>query len=261
MKELITLNQAFVDSLTLPVGKTDMFRFDSDEALRGFAIRIRIDRRGRTVKKWVVCYKNEDGSQRRRNIGSAARMSATAARLKARSWLAKVADGNDPAGTNDKAKKVNAFRFEKAVETYLAIKQAKVSPSSYKHSVLYPTGSIVPDEALGTNRDRIISNRSVVMRPAPQSAPQPRDLPKPQKAEPRPQVQIIDDRSPLESWILTRDALVRVVGNRQLAMDILMADRDARSLFLRAQSEGCAAEARRQGKPSVPPNAVPGLIG
>jgi hypothetical protein len=130
---LTTLTQEFVDALTLPVGKVDMFRFDSDEALRGFAIRVRLDRRGRVVKKYVVCYKNEDGSQRRRIIGSAHRMSATAARLKARAWLQKAADGNDPAGMKDKNKKADAFRFERAVQLYLELKETKLSVSSHRH--------------------------------------------------------------------------------------------------------------------------------
>jgi integrase len=137
---LTTLTQEFVDSLALPVGKADMFRFDSDPALRGFAIRIRIDRRGRTVKKYLVCYKNEDGSQRRRNIGDAARMSATAARLKARSWLAKAADGNDPAGIKDKNRKADALRFERAVSLYLELKETKLSASSHRHTALYLRG-------------------------------------------------------------------------------------------------------------------------
>src|SRR5215469_12964912 len=125
MKDLLTIDQKFVDTLTLPTGKLDAFKFDSDPALRGFAIRIRIDGRGRTVKKYVVCYKNEDDSQRRRNIGDAARMSATAARLKARAWLAKVADGNDPAGMKDKARKADALRFEREVTLYLDLNRTR----------------------------------------------------------------------------------------------------------------------------------------
>jgi len=130
------LDQKTVDQLTLADGQ---FIFDSEPSLRGFAVRLRRDAKGRLAKTWIVQYRTPDG-QRRRTLGNAARMTAVVARKKAAAWIAKVEAGDDPAATNDDERKATALKFSKAVEQYLSMKESEVRGSSLKIMRLYLTG-------------------------------------------------------------------------------------------------------------------------
>jgi hypothetical protein len=117
---------------------------------------------------------------------------------------------------------------------------------------VYPPGSIVPVHALGKNADALIKNRCVAWAPPPKSPPIARDLPAVEPAAPPIKVQIVESLDPVTSWLETLAATVRLAnGNKQLAMDLLMADREARGLFLRAQTAGTARTAKQQRKVSV----------
>jgi integrase len=130
------LSKEAVDRLVLDDGQ---FFFDSDPALRGFAVRLRKDTKGRLVKTWIVQYKTDAG-QRRRVIGNAARMRADVARRKAAAWIAEVEKGNDPAADKDEDRRATALKFEAAVSLYLGIKEKKVRPTSLRLTRLYLTG-------------------------------------------------------------------------------------------------------------------------
>lgn len=111
--------------------------FDTD--LKGFGVRVRYDSKGRLCKAWCVQYRHE-GKQRRQNIGKFPRMNAATARTKAGAWLNKVHDGIDPAGERAAQIKVDALKFHKAVEQYLAKRQAEVRGSTFHTIKLYLTG-------------------------------------------------------------------------------------------------------------------------
>jgi integrase len=129
------LDQNTVNALTLADGQ---FIFDSEPSLRGFGVRLRTDAKGRLAKAYFVQWKNSDGSQRRRVIGNAARMTAAVARKKAQGMIAKVEKGNDPAAVKDDERKATTLKFGKAVEQYLSLKD--VRESSLKITRLYLIG-------------------------------------------------------------------------------------------------------------------------
>jgi integrase len=131
------LDQTTVDKLTLADGQ---FFFDSDPAVRGFALRLRLDAKGRLAKTYIVQYRTPLG-QRRRTIGNAARMRADVARKKAAAWISQVEAGNDPAAANDEVRRAAAFRFDKVVGLYLALKETKVRQNSLRLMRLYLTGT------------------------------------------------------------------------------------------------------------------------
>jgi hypothetical protein len=86
---------------------------------------------------------------------------------------------------------------------------------------------------------------------------QPRDLPTPGAPKPKPVVQIVEDRDPVTSWKLTKEAMTRLCdGNAAQAEDLLMMNPAARDLYRLAVKLACAAEAKRRNLISVSPNEV-----
>jgi hypothetical protein len=128
----------------------------------------------------------------------------------------------------------------------------------------YPVGSILnPKDISQKTLGALIDSRGAMWAQWQKGRhyPEPVDIPKSAAPPANPPVQIVYDPNVLESWILTRDAMVRLCGgNRALAQDVLMANVGARDLFRQAQIEGCRKEAKRQGRPSVSPTEVPGLL-
>jgi len=137
----IILDQKTVAALKLDGGKTDQIIFDSEETLRGFAVRVRYDHSRKLCKTWIIQYRH-DGHQRRQTIGKYPRMNATTARSKAAAWLRKLDQGVDPAGERQAERAAAKLTFSKAVDQYLAVKkrEGEVKDSSYGLIELYLTG-------------------------------------------------------------------------------------------------------------------------
>jgi hypothetical protein len=90
--------------------------------------------------------------------------------------------------------------------------------------------------------------------------PEPRPAPPPAAVKPNPAVSIIWDQNPLESWLQTKQAMVRLTdGDAGLAMDLLMACPEGRDLYKRAVQSATQAEAKRRKTWSVCPSEIPGL--
>ena len=126
---------------------------------------------------------------------------------------------------------------------------------------VYDVGSILPAAELPLRiLDALLSSRRAWWRPRSSDFhPAPRDLPKPAAPAPRhPAVSIVWDKDPVESWRLTKQAMCRLTdGNSALALDLLLANVDARDLYRRATQAACAAEAKRRGTWSVCPSDLP----
>lgn len=126
---------------------------------------------------------------------------------------------------------------------------------------VYDVGAILPAADLPLRiLDALLSSRRAWWRPRSSDFhPAPRDLPKPAAPAPRhPAVSIVWDKDPVESWRLTKQAMCRLTdGNSALALDLLLANVDARDLYRRATQAACAAEAKRRGTWSVCPSDLP----
>jgi hypothetical protein len=128
------INDTTVAAEQLPQGKRDAILFD--DTLRGFAVRIRLDHRGKIQKRFIVQYRI-DGRQRRQVIRT---NSAKQARKIAEKMLANVMLGNDPAAAKEAERVASSMTFVRAVGEYLELKKLELRSSSLRHSTLYLTG-------------------------------------------------------------------------------------------------------------------------
>jgi hypothetical protein len=86
--------------------------------------------------------------------------------------------------------------------------------------------------------ERLLHIKAAEWLPPLDGRPKPQPLPAAPVPKPRPPVVIIDHKSPIESWHLTKTALVAACDNNVgLAQDLLMADPKARNLYLLASKE------------------------
>jgi hypothetical protein len=132
------LNAKTVAGLALPAGKADAIFFDSE--LPGFGYRLRKSAGGTIKKSWIAQYRHA-GRTRRVLIGSAATISATDARAQAKKILATVALGNDPQGAKHERRSKDALSFRLVVDEFLAFKQSRIRPRTYRETRRYLTDS------------------------------------------------------------------------------------------------------------------------
>jgi hypothetical protein len=126
--------------------------------------------------------------------------------------------------------------------------------------VVYPVGSLIaPDKV--RNLQACLDSRQLVWGPRPKHPAKSRPLPpaeKPRVLPTRPQV--VESADPLESWVLTKQAAVRIFdGEVSRAVDWLLSFPELRALYLLATKVGCEREAKRRGR-SVTPNEA-GMVG
>jgi hypothetical protein len=128
--------------------------------------------------------------------------------------------------------------------------------------MIYPVGSVIPSDKV-RNLRACVDSRQVMWGPKPKHPAKPRKLVvAPDKRPTLPsRPQIIESSDPLTSWQETRACYVRVFdGQTSKAVDWLLSFPELRALYLVATRVGCEREAKRIGKPSVPPNMVEGLV-
>jgi hypothetical protein len=135
----------------------------------------------------------------------------------------------------------------------VAQRRLTVGNRVYEVNAVLPVADI-PAKVL----DALLNSRMARYRPKSNAHhPAPRNLPKPEPAKARPPVTIIWDRDPVESWRLTKAAMIRLTENAALAMDLLMGNVEARDLYTRAVALACAREAKLKRMPSICPSDLP----
>jgi integrase len=121
------LNDTSAAALTLPAGKSEIFKWDDD--LPGFGIRLR-EGGSRT---WIIQYRPGGGKkQRRPTIGSVKAMDAATARKAAKKALAQVELGGDPQAHKVEQRAKSADTFDSFVVQFLANKKKRLKPRSYQ---------------------------------------------------------------------------------------------------------------------------------
>jgi integrase len=135
----VKLNARIVAGLKLPDGKTEKFYWDDE--LKGFGFRLRReDKKGsRLSRTWVAQYRAK-GRGRRQTIGDSAKVSAEEARAAAKVIFGEVAKGKDPQGEKQRQRLGAARTLRSVADDYLAMKQSKLRPASYRMAKLYLTG-------------------------------------------------------------------------------------------------------------------------
>jgi integrase len=136
VKKSLVLDQATVDALTLPNGKTDHIEWDRD--LKGFGFRLRKDG-GRLHRSYVVRYRTKTRQQRRPKIGDYEKITAKQAREAARKELAKVQLGQDPSAEKETERRNGLRTLRVVVNEYLQTKQDDVKDGKYRESSLRVT--------------------------------------------------------------------------------------------------------------------------
>ena len=91
-------------------------------------------------RRTYVAQYRANGHTRRVTLGSTERLTPTQARDGARKILARVALGDDPQDEKAARRAAAERTFRKVVDVYLATKQDKLRPASYKVTKLYLTG-------------------------------------------------------------------------------------------------------------------------
>jgi integrase len=122
--------------LALPANKADAIFFDDD--MPGFGFRLR--RSGNQVRRSFVAQYRARGRTRRMLIGSVELFSAEQARAQAKQTLASVAIGRDPQGEKATARLKLARTLRSVADDYLAAKQSRLRPASFRVTKLYLTG-------------------------------------------------------------------------------------------------------------------------
>ena len=118
------LTQANVAKIVIPEGRSEVRVFDED--LSGFALRARAT----GSRRWIVQYRDRaSGRSHTVVIGSTERVSAAAARERARTILAKAELGHDPAKEKQAARDNAAETLGSLAERFLAHKANSARPS------------------------------------------------------------------------------------------------------------------------------------
>lgn len=124
------LTQASVAKLQLPADKSEAIFFDDDLPCLGLRIRAGGSR------TWVVQYR-VGAKQRRLTLGSTAILEVGKAKETARTTLAKVRLGADPANDKAIARAVATETFKVLAERFLARQEGRLRPSSYQATKYY----------------------------------------------------------------------------------------------------------------------------
>jgi integrase len=118
------LTQASIGRFSLPRGKSEVIVFDDE--LPGFGLRVRAG----GSRNWIVQYK-VGPKQRRMTLGSVAMLNVAKARDAAKTALAKVRLGNDPANEKAVARLAAGETLGAVATRYLSRQEARLRPSSY----------------------------------------------------------------------------------------------------------------------------------
>jgi integrase len=122
------LTKDAVTALSLPPGKSDYFEWD--EALPGFAVRLRGQ-----AKTWVVQYRI-GAQQRRESLGDVRKVTLEDARKIARQRFAQVELGVDPAAERSRARAAT-LTLAVVSNRYLEAKKDVMRPNTYKAAERY----------------------------------------------------------------------------------------------------------------------------
>lgn len=134
----VNLTTKTVSALTaLPEGKTDHIEWDDE--LKGFGLRLRLGSGGRVNRTWITQYRRA-GATRRMLLGSAAVLSADAARAAAKKVLAAVTLGHDPQGDRVDRRSKDQTSLRAVIEEYLKAKAVEVRPRTLVEITRYLTG-------------------------------------------------------------------------------------------------------------------------
>jgi hypothetical protein len=104
---------------------------------------------------------------------------------------------------------------------------------------IYPRGSTLPVKELSSDAvARLLNTKCAEWRKPDGRRPLSRKIEVAPPEKPRPPVQLVEDHDPVEAWRLTLAANTRAFdGNSALAMDALMANAQARNLYMLASRE------------------------
>jgi hypothetical protein len=139
----MNLNAKTTGALQLPAGKSDIIVWD--DTMIGFGYRLRAGAGGTVLRSWVVQYRRA-GASRRMTLGPANVLSADQARSKAKKALAQVALGSDPQAELIDRRAKDAHVVRSVVAEYLAAKEPKLRPRTYKCLLTPRLLLLSPDE-------------------------------------------------------------------------------------------------------------------
>lgn len=124
------LNKASLSMLRVPDGKAEAIVYDSD--VRGFGLRLHAGGR----RTWFVQYRL-GAKQRRLNLGTADTVEPDEARRRAKTALARVALGDDPALAKAEKVKAQAVTIRSTLPGFLAHAEARQRPSTFEGTRRY----------------------------------------------------------------------------------------------------------------------------
>ncbi len=124
------LTKATLAKLTLPAGRAETLVFD--DALPGFGLRLREGGK----RTWIAQYRL-GAKQRRLTLGSVETLDPEQARQRAKSALASVALGEDPATTKAEARAQASLTFGALVPRYLAHVEGRQRPNHHADTRRY----------------------------------------------------------------------------------------------------------------------------
>jgi integrase len=117
--------------------RTELFCWDSE--LEGFGLRLRRHTDGTLLRSWVIQYRIHGRSQRI-TLGKFERLGASEARKAARRKWAIIALDRDPQAELRDKRRETRQSFRSVVSEYLADREDKLRPASFRMTKLYLTG-------------------------------------------------------------------------------------------------------------------------
>jgi Arm DNA-binding domain len=128
------LDNRTIANLALPEGKSDVIYFADD--LPGFGLRLRQSGPDRVARTWIAQYRAR-GKTRRMRIGTVERVPADEARKAARTILARVELGGDPAADKTAMRLSQSRTLRAIAEGFLEYQATRLRPESLRISRLY----------------------------------------------------------------------------------------------------------------------------
>jgi hypothetical protein len=130
---MTTLTKKTIDTLTLPKGKREIFHWD--EVTPGFALRMRLDTKGKPLDRFILRYRYEH-EQRTDTLGNG-KMDPDRARRMAQKIKDQVERGEDPRAEKEATQKAARLIFSGVAQKYIDWKRPSVRDATHGSNVLY----------------------------------------------------------------------------------------------------------------------------
>jgi len=136
--EEMKLTSKTIARLRLPPGKKEHIEWDGE--LPGYGLRLRLGSGGKLMRTFNLQFRRV-GSQRRMLLGSADVLTAEQARNAAKTALAEIQLGRDPAAERRERRDKDKITLRSVVDEYLAAKQGELRPKTMREITRYLTAA------------------------------------------------------------------------------------------------------------------------